>query len=68
MLEDIKRLYNYREMLRNLVKKDLRSRYQASVLGFLWTFVNPLLMLVVYSVIFYAVTYFILRRQKYASL
>lgn len=52
MLEDIKEIYNYREMLINIVRKDLRTRYKGSFLGFLWTFVNPLLQLVVYSIIF----------------
>lgn len=47
-----KEVYSYREMLRNLVKRDLRTRYKASFLGFLWTFVNPLLQLVVYSAVF----------------
>lgn len=45
-------IFNYREMLYNLVKKDLRTRYKGSVLGFLWTFINPLLQLVVYSAVF----------------
>jgi ABC-2 type transport system permease protein len=48
----IKEIYKYREMLKNLVKKDLRTRYKGSFLGFLWTFVNPLLMLGVYSILF----------------
>lgn len=52
MIKDLKELYRYREMLKNLVKKDLRTRYKGSVLGFLWTFVNPLLQLIVYTVIF----------------
>lgn len=39
-------------MLKNLVRKELRTRYKGSVLGFLWTFINPLLQLVVYTVIF----------------
>jgi ABC-2 type transport system permease protein len=39
-------------MIRNLVRKDLRGRYKGSVLGFLWTFVNPLLQLGVYTLIF----------------
>jgi lipopolysaccharide transport system permease protein len=52
MIKDIKDVYSYREMLRSLVKKDLRTRYKGSFLGFLWTFVNPLLQLVVYTVIF----------------
>lgn len=51
-LNGIKELYNYRDMLSNLVKKDLRTRYKGSVLGFLWTFVNPLLQLVVYTLVF----------------
>lgn len=45
-------LYQYREMMFNLVRKDLRTRYKGSILGFLWTFVNPLLQLIVYSIVF----------------
>lgn len=52
MIEDIKELYRYREMLKSLVRKDLRTRYKGSALGFLWTFVNPLLQLVVYTIVF----------------
>lgn len=39
-------------MIYGLVRKDLRGRYKGSVLGFLWTFINPLLQLVVYSIVF----------------
>lgn len=39
-------------MLWSMVLSELRTRYKGSVLGFLWTFVNPLLTLLVYSVIF----------------
>jgi ABC-2 type transport system permease protein len=52
ILNGLKELYSYREMLSNLVKKDLRTRYKGSVLGFLWTFVNPLLQLIVYTMVF----------------
>ena len=48
----LEELVAYRELLQTLVLRDLRSRYRGSVLGFLWTFLNPLLMLVVYSVVF----------------
>jgi len=48
----LKEIYAYRELLANLVAKELRSRYKGSVLGFFWTFFNPLLMLVVYTVLF----------------
>lgn len=51
-MDSLKELYAYREMIFSLVRKDLRTRYKGSVLGFLWTFVNPLLQLVVYSVVF----------------
>ena len=39
-------------MIFSLVRKDLRTRYKGSVLGFLWTFVNPLMQLIVYNVVF----------------
>lgn len=45
-------LWAYRQMIASLVKKDLRGRYKASVLGFLWTFINPLLQLGVYTIVF----------------
>jgi lipopolysaccharide transport system permease protein len=52
LLVSLKEIYKYREMLKNLVRKELRTRYKGSVLGFLWTFINPLLQLLVYTVIF----------------
>jgi ABC-type polysaccharide/polyol phosphate export systems, permease component len=52
----LKELYAYRQMLFSLVKKGLRTRYKGSVLGFLWTFLNPLLQLVVYSIVFSFIT------------
>ena len=52
-LEKLQNLINeYREMIISLVRKDLRGRYKGSVLGFLWTFVNPLLQLIVYTIVF----------------
>lgn len=47
-----KRIYQYRELLKNNVKKEIRGRYKNSVLGVLWTFLNPLLQLAVYATIF----------------
>lgn len=47
-----KELYNYREMIYMLVRRDIRGRYKGSVLGFLWTFINPLLQFAVYAVVF----------------
>ena len=48
----LKELYDYREMIFNLVKKELRGRYKGSVLGFLWTFINPLFQLIIYTIVF----------------
>ena len=45
-------LYIYREMIFSLVRRDLKGRYKGSVLGFLWTFINPLLQLGVYTLVF----------------
>lgn len=51
-MNTIKELYIYREMIASLVQKDLRGRYKRSVLGFLWTFINPLLQMIVYTIVF----------------
>ncbi len=47
-----KNIYNYRELLKNNVKKEIRGRYKNSILGVFWTFLNPLLQLAVYAFIF----------------
>lgn len=52
MINRVKELYAYREMIFSLVKRDLKGRYKGSVLGFLWTFLNPLLQLAVYTMVF----------------
>ncbi|MCK9893825.1 ABC transporter permease [Frankia sp. AgB32] len=40
------------ELLRNLVRKDLKVKYKGSTLGFAWSLANPLLLLVVYTFVF----------------
>src|SRR6202043_3491885 len=45
----------YRELLVNLVRKELKVRYKNSVLGFVWTLVNPAVTIAVYAIIFGAV-------------
>jgi homopolymeric O-antigen transport system permease protein len=45
-------LYHYRGLLKNLVLKDLKLKYRGSVFGFMWSLLNPLLMIVVYTVAF----------------
>ena len=51
-MNKIKEIYEYRLMIYSLVKRDLRGKYKGSVLGFMWTFVNPLLQLLVYNMVF----------------
>lgn len=46
------KLYNYRELLKTNVKKDIRGKYKRSFLGILWSFINPLLQVVVYAIVF----------------
>lgn len=48
----LKDLYNYREFLKTNVKKDIRGKYKGSFLGVLWSFINPLLMALVYAIVF----------------
>lgn len=47
-----KELYQYRELLKTNVKKDIRGKYKGSFLGVLWSFINPLLQVLVYAIIF----------------
>lgn len=48
----IKNLYNYRELLKSNVKKEIRGKYKGSFLGILWSFLNPLLQVAVYAIVF----------------
>ncbi len=52
MLKVFKNLYNYRELLKTNVKKEIRGKYKNSFLGVLWSFLNPLLQILVYALIF----------------
>lgn len=48
----ISELYQYRQLLKSNVRKEIRGKYKASFLGVLWSFVNPLLMTLVYAIVF----------------
>lgn len=45
-------LFRYRELVKNLVSRDLKARYKSSVLGFAWCLMNPLLMMSVFTLVF----------------
>lgn len=47
-----KNLYNYRELLKTSVKKEVRGKYKNSFLGILWSFLNPLLQIAIYAIVF----------------
>lgn len=48
----LKELYNYRQLLKSNVRKEIRGKYKGSFLGVLWSFVNPLLTTLVYAIVF----------------
>jgi len=52
MTRAFKELLVYREIVLILIWRDLKTRYRGSVLGFLWTFLNPLLLMIIYSLVF----------------
>jgi len=45
-------LFRYRDLVRNLVVSELKARYKNSVLGFVWSLLNPLGMMVVFTLVF----------------
>jgi ABC-type polysaccharide/polyol phosphate export permease len=52
MFANLKRLFRYRGLIQSLVARELKARYRGSVLGFLWSFINPLLLLSIYTFVF----------------
>jgi len=52
MLANLRQLIRYRGLIQSLVARELKARYRGSVLGFFWSFINPLLLLLIYSFVF----------------
>ena len=52
MLSNLGSLLRYRGLIQSLVARELKARYRGSVLGLVWSFVNPLLLLSIYSFVF----------------
>ena len=52
MRADLKELWRFRELLWAMVERELRIRYKNSVLGFFWSLINPLVTVLVITVVF----------------
>jgi lipopolysaccharide transport system permease protein len=52
MFSNLRQLPRYRGLIQSLVARELKARYRGSVLGFFWSFINPLLLLLIYSFVF----------------
>lgn len=52
MIELVRDAYQYRELVWALAMKELKIRYKRSALGFLWALLNPLLLMIVYTIVF----------------
>ncbi len=55
MLTDLHFVFKYRELVRNLTARDLKVRYRNSLFGFLWAWGNPILMTLVFTIVFQVV-------------
>src|SRR3989449_3584742 len=52
LFSSLANLIRYRGLVQSLVARELKARYRGSVLGFAWSFINPLLLLIIYSFVF----------------
>ncbi len=52
MIGRLRELYEYRDLLFTLTVKELKVQYRSSILGFLWSLLNPLLMMLIFSFVF----------------
>src|SRR5688572_15849967 len=52
MIAQLATLFRYRLLIQSLVGRELKARYRGSVLGFFWSFINPLLLLLTYGLVF----------------
>jgi ABC-type polysaccharide/polyol phosphate export permease len=64
MAAHLTELYRFRALIVTLVLRELRARYRGSLLGFLWSFLNPLLLMCVYVLVF--AVYLRVPMEKYA--
>jgi lipopolysaccharide transport system permease protein len=55
---ELRRLVQHRDLLLLLTQKDLKLKYKGTALGFLWSFLNPLLLMIVYATVFQLIARF----------
>lgn len=52
MVLDFLEIFKYRNLIYMLIGKDLKARYRGTILGFMWSFLNPLLTMLTYVLLF----------------
>jgi len=52
MIADLKEAFAHKELLQNLTLRELRTRYRRSLLGWGWSLLNPLVIIVCYTLVF----------------
>ncbi len=52
MLEELREVWRYRNLLAQLIARTIKVRYKRSALGLMWTMLNPLMMMAIWSIVF----------------
>lgn len=52
LVSEIREVWQFREVIKNFVSQDLKVKYRRSALGFFWSLLNPLLHMVVITIVF----------------
>jgi ABC-type polysaccharide/polyol phosphate export permease len=66
-IEEIAELIRYRDLLKQLIARNIKTRYKRSVLGIFWTMLNPLLMMTVLTFVFSEIFRFSISAKHYAT-
>lgn len=51
-MNHIREIFDYQDMINSLVRRELRGKYEKSVLGFLWSFLSPMFQILIYNIVF----------------
>ena len=52
MINRLLQIYRHRALVEILIQRELKARYRGTVLGFLWSFINPLILMSIYVLVF----------------